>query len=77
MLVTYFSPSAFATMFLYLVKDRNHHLKAFADNKINVIKKPKLALGRLKIIVGKGENAGHQHFFFPHNGFKSLLSQGR
>ena len=41
-------------------------LKAFADDKINVTKKLKFALGRVENIVGKGKNAGYQHFlFFP------------
>ena len=37
-------------------------LKVFADNKINMTQKLKLALGRKENIVGKGENAGNQHF---------------
>ena len=41
-------------------------LKAFADNKITVIEKLKIVLGRVENIVGKGENAGYQHFLlFP------------
>ena len=42
-------------------------LKAFADNKIIiVIQKLKFVLGRVENIVGKGENAGYQHFLlFP------------
>ena len=41
-------------------------LKAFADDKINVTQKMKIKLGRVENIVGKGENAGHQHFLlFP------------
>ena len=45
-------------------------LKAFADDKIRVSV-------REENIVGKGENAGYQHFLlFPNNVFKSLLSQG-
>ena len=41
-------------------------LKAFADDKINVTQKLIFALGRVENIVGKGENAGYQHFlFFP------------
>ena len=44
-----------------------HCLKAFADDKINVIEKWKFVLERIKNIVGKGENAGFQHFLlFPH-----------
>ena len=37
-------------------------LKAFADDKINVTEKLKLVLGRVEKIVGKGEDAGYQHF---------------
>ena len=41
-------------------------LKAFADNKINVTGKLKFVLGLVENIVGKGENAGYQHFLlFP------------
>ena len=41
-------------------------LKAFADDKINVNVKLKLGLERVESIVGKGENAGYQHFLlFP------------
>ena len=36
--------------------------KAFAEDKINVTEKLKFALGRVENIVGKGENAGYQHF---------------
>ena len=40
--------------------------KAFADDKIIVIKKLKFVLGRVENIVGKGEHAGYQHFLlFP------------
>ena len=42
------------------------NLTTFADDKINVTKKLKFVLGRVENIVGKGENAGHQHFYlFP------------
>ena len=37
-------------------------LKAFADVKINLIQKQKFFLGWVENIVGKGENAGYQHF---------------
>ena len=41
-------------------------LKALADNKINVTEKFEFVLGRVENIVGKGENAGNQHFLlFP------------
>ena len=47
-------------------------LKALADNKINVTQKLIFAFGWVENIVGKGENAGYQHFLlftqcFPHN----------
>ena len=37
-------------------------LKVFANDKINVTEKLKLVLGRVENLVGKGENAGNQHF---------------
>ena len=41
-------------------------LKGFADNKIDVNGILKFGLGRVENIVGKGENAGYQHFLlFP------------
>ena len=41
-------------------------LKAVADDKSNVAAKLKFVLGRVENIVGKGENAGYQHFLlFP------------
>ena len=41
-------------------------VKAFADDKINVAEKLKSVLERVENIVGKGENAGFQHFLlFP------------
>ena len=42
-------------------------LKAYADDKITVTEKLKFVFGRVENIVGKGENAGYQHFLlFPH-----------
>ena len=38
--------------------------KAFTENKMNVIQKLKLALGRVENIVGKGENAAYQNWNF-------------
>ena len=37
-------------------------LKAFADNKLNVTSEMKFVLGREYNTVGKGEEAGYQHF---------------
>ena len=40
--------------------------KALADDKINVTEKLKFVLGMVENILGKGENAGYQHFLlFP------------
>ena len=40
--------------------------KAFAEDKINVMKNLNFVLGRVENIVGKGENPGDQHFLlFP------------
>ena len=56
-------------------------LKAFADDKINPIEKLKFVLGRVENIVGKGENAGNQHFLlfpkcFEKASFSSYLQAG-
>ena len=41
-------------------------LKAFADDKFNVVKMTISLFDRVKNIVGKEENAGYQHFLpFP------------
>ena len=38
----------------------------FADGKMNVTLKQKFSLGLVENFVGKGENAGYQHFLlFP------------
>ena len=42
------------------------NLKAFPDDKLKVPEKLKFVLGKVENIVGKGENAGYQHFLlFP------------
>ena len=41
-------------------------MKALADDKMNVTENLKFDFGRVEKIVGKGENAGYQHFLlFP------------
>ena len=41
-------------------------LKVFSDNKVNVTEKFQVVLERVENILGKGENAGYQHFLlFP------------
>ena len=52
-------------------------LKAFGNDKTNVTEKLKFVCARVKIIVGKGENAGNQHFLVFPLSFLSLLFQGR
>ena len=58
-------------------------LKAFADNKINVGQMMISVFDRVENIVGKGENAGYQHFLifpqcFQKASFSGLLKfQGR
>ena len=37
-------------------------MRKFADDKIYVTESLKFVLGRVENIVGKGENAGYQHF---------------
>ena len=71
------------TLFIFLQLYLNYKildwlkLKSFADNKINVTKKLKSVLGRVKNFVGKGENAGYQYFLLSQNVCKSILLQGR
>ena len=49
--------------------------KAFAENNINVTHKLRFALGRVEKIVGKGKNAGSQHFvLFPQYFQKATFS---
>ena len=50
-------------------------LKAFAENKLNAGKIKISVFEREENIVGKGENAGHQHFLlFPQCLLKPCLS---
>ena len=51
-------------------------LKAFADDNSNVNQKLKFALGRVENIVGKGENAGYQHFLLFPQCFQKASSFG-
>ena len=56
-------------------------LKAIADDKINVTWKLNFDIGRVENIVGKGENAGYQHFLlfpqcFQKPSFSGLLKEG-
>ena len=50
-------------------------LKAFADDKTNVAEMLYSLSDRVENMVGKGENAGYQHFLlFPHCFQKPSLS---
>ena len=51
-------------------------LKAFADDKICVAQNLKFILGRVENIVGKGENAGYQHFLLLPQCFQKASSSG-
>ena len=46
--------------------------KALADDKINITKQVKFVFERVESIVGKGENAGYQHFLL----FPQFLQKG-
>ena len=60
---TMFLNAFFSKFFIPNEKNLNcSKLKAFADDKINMTEKLKFVLGRVENIVGKGENAGYQHF---------------
>ena len=67
-ILTYFpSPRCFAT---YLFTEWQNYdsfkFKAFAEDKTIVTENMKFVLERIENIVGKGENAGYQHFHhFP------------
>ena len=60
-----------------LLNDKSFNLsklKAFADEKINVAQNLKFVYDRVENIVGKGENAGYQHFLlFPQCFQKSVF----
>ena len=56
-------------------------LKAFADDKIKVTEKMKFVWEMVETIVGRGENAGYQHFllfpqYFQKTSFSRLLKVG-
>ena len=53
-------------------------MEAFADDSFKIAKMMKPLFKSVENIVGKGKNAGCQHFLlFPHNIFKGNLHQGR
>ena len=50
--------------------------KQFADNKLVPTQKLKFVLGREENIVGKGENAGYQHFLLFQQRFRKACFSG-
>ena len=67
-------------MFLYSLRNDKiidwSKLKLFADNNINVTDKLKFVLGRVGNMVGKGENAGYQHFLLYPSCFQKDSYEG-
>ena len=53
-----------------------YKLKAFADDKVTVAKLMIFVFDRVENIVGKGENAGYQHFLLFLQCFQKALSSG-
>ena len=51
-------------------------LKAFAEDKLNLAEKLKFVFGRVENIVGKGQNAGYQHFLLFPQCFQKAFSSG-
>ena len=51
-------------------------LKAFADDKLNIAKMTISLFDRVEKPVGKGENAGYQHFLLFPQGFPKPSSLG-
>ena len=50
--------------------------KAFADNKLNVTKFMISVYDSVENIVGKGENAGYQHFLLSPHCFQKAFFPG-
>ena len=51
-------------------------LKALAEVKVNVTEKMKFVLGRIESLVGKGANAGYQHFLLFQQCFQNAFCLG-
>ena len=51
-------------------------LNAFADNKLNILKKTITLFDTVENTVGKGENANNQHFLLFPQGFPKPSSLG-
>ena len=59
-------------LFNFSPNDKVFNWSKFADDKFKVSEILKFVLGKAENIVGKGENAGHQHFLF----FPTMFSTG-
>ena len=53
-----------------------HNLKAFAEDTLNVCQVIEFVFVMEENIVGKGENAGYQHFLLFQESFQSLHFHG-
>ena len=51
-------------------------LRAFADDKIRVLRMMIFVFDRVRNIAGKGENAGYQHFLLSPRCFQRVFTQG-
>ena len=51
-------------------------LKSAADDKLNLTQNLRFVFQKLENIVGKGENAGHQHFLLFPQCFQNLSFSG-
>ena len=51
-------------------------LKAFADDKLNIVKMAISLFDKVENTVGKGENTGYQHFLLFPQGFPEVSSSG-
>ena len=51
-------------------------IQSSADNKINLTQNLKFVLGNVENILGKGENAGYQHFLLFPKCFQKFLCSG-
>ena len=51
-------------------------LKAFANDKLKLIKMAKIVLGKIENNVGNEENAGYQHFLLLRQCFQKPFSFG-
>ena len=67
-------------LILFIIKQNQtskYKLKAFAEDRIDLIMKLKFGFGVVENIMGKGENAGHQYsLLFSHYVFEKLSSSG-